>query len=295
MDYSRSLLRWYRKNSRDFPWRTADTDPYVVLVSETMLQQTQTSRVAEALPRFLAVFPTIQDLARASNADVIRQWQGMGYNSRALRLRDAARSIVELHGGVVPCEMGLLRALPGVGPYTSAAIMCFAFNKRVVVLDVNVRRVYSRILARQKTTLDLELDETLIPFAEQLIPARNASAWHHAVMDLGATICTARAPKCGVCPLAEQCPSHDMLIPMTRPRRTEPTFRGEPQRIWRGRFIEVLRKIDGRSYTSISKLFTLAAGSPLQRSEHEWYQQTLQRLTSDGLIVGTSKGVRLAD
>lgn len=295
MDHARSLLRWYRANGREFPWRTTTIDPYVVLVSETMLQQTQTSRVAEALPRFLNRYPTVHSLATASNGEIIRQWKGMGYNSRALRLRDAAMAIMRDHNGVIPSSPEVLMSLPGVGPYTSAAIACFAFNKPVVVLDVNVRRVYSRLVQRQTFTTDVEPDDVLIPFATSVIPQRRSAQWHHAMMDLGATICTARAPRCSVCPLADLCPSHDVLLAATRMRKSEPAFRGEPQRIWRGRFIEVLRGQKPHAYIRPARLFALAAQSPLSPHEEEWFTSVLSRLESDGLIVQSTRGVRLAD
>ncbi|MBK6291319.1 MAG: A/G-specific adenine glycosylase [Ignavibacteria bacterium] len=295
MDHARSLLRWYRANGREFPWRTATVDPYVVLVSETMLQQTQASRVAEALPRFLERYPSIGSLAKAGNGEIIRQWKGMGYNSRAMRLRDAAKAVVRDHNGVIPSSPEILLSLPGVGPYTSAAVACFAFNKRVVVLDVNVRRVYSRLVKRQTYTTDVEPDEVLIPFATSVIPQRRSAQWHHAVMDLGATICTARAPRCTMCPLADLCPSNDVLLAATRSRKQEPEFRGEPQRIWRGRFIEVLRGQKPHVSIRPARLFTLAAQSPLSSHEEEWFTAVLSRLETDGLIVQTGRGVRLAD
>ncbi len=293
MNLTRPLLSWYRRTARQFPWRVPDPDPYMVLVSETMLQQTQTSRVAEALPRFLHRFPTVHILAEASNAEIVRHWKGMGYNSRALRLRDAARSIVTVHGGTVPASVDVLRSLPGVGPYTAAAVACFAYDRRVVVLDVNIRRVYSRWFRRQRTTADVETDSALTAFAESVIPRRSASEWHHAVMDLGATVCTARDPRCGACPLADLCPSADAMERVSRVRRAEPMFRGEPQRLWRGRFVEVLRtQHDGMS---TRKLFAAAAGSPIEKHEVDWYTSVLAALERDGFIVNNGGRVRLAE
>jgi len=262
-------------------------------VSETMLQQTQTSRVAEALPRFLHRFPTVHILAEASNAEIVRHWKGMGYNSRALRLRDAARSIVTVHGGTVPASVDVLRSLPGVGPYTAAAVACFAYDRRVVVLDVNIRRVYSRWFRRQRTTADVETDSALTAFTESVIPRRSASEWHHAVMDLGATVCTARDPRCGACPLADLCPSADAMERVSRVRRAEPMFRGEPQRLWRGRFVEDLgTQHDGMS---TRKLFAAAAGSPIEKHEVDWYTSVLAALERDGFIVNNGGRVRLEE
>lgn len=293
MDFTRSLLSWYRRNARAFPWRTASIDPYVVLVSEIMLQQTQAQRVAEALPRFLQQFPTVVDLARASNAQMIRQWRGMGYNSRALRLRDAAQLIVERHDGVVPQDVDMLRALPGIGPYASASIAAFAFNKRVVVLDVNVRRVYSRWIRQQRTTIDVERDDVLTQFAQQVIPARASARWYHAVMDLGATICTARKPICTSCPMADLCPSANVLEQAQRVKRAEPLFRGEPQRLWRGRIVDALRDAPrGLAPVELVKVTRMGA---LNDDEHEWFASVITALERDNVVTRTRGRVKLSD
>jgi len=294
MELTHTLLKWYNLHARAFPWRTAAADPYVVLISETMLQQTQASRVAEKLPKFLTVFPTLNHLAAASNGLILRQWQGMGYNSRALRLRDSARIIVEQHGGKVPCDVVSLRALPGIGSYTSAAIACFAFNKRVVVLDVNVRRVYSRLAKRQPTTMDVESDDTLQAFAERIIPARRAAQWHHAVMDLGATICTARKPQCDACPMSALCPSAHVLRPATKKKSAEPLFRGKPQRIWRGRIIETLRHVEPGKHKRLSRLLKDVLGTHTAE-ESQWIEAILTALERSGHITRRGELVRLAD
>jgi A/G-specific adenine glycosylase len=293
MDFTRSLLSWYRRNARSFPWRTASIDPYVVLVSEIMLQQTQAQRVAEALPRFLQQFPSVVDLARASNAQMIRQWRGMGYNSRALRLRDAAQLIVERHDGVVPQDVDALRALPGIGPYASASIAAFAFNKRVVVVDVNVRRVYSRWMRQQRTTIDVERDDVLTQFAQQVIPARASARWHHAVMDLGATICTARKPLCTSCPMADICPSANVLEQAQRVKRAEPLFRGEPQRLWRGRFVDALR--DAPEGLTSNRLLSVTGAGALTSDEQPWFVSMIHALERDGVVMRVGRRIRLAD
>ncbi len=292
MNLVRSLLAWYAASARNFPWRTPNVSPYVVLVSETMLQQTQTSRVAEALPRFLERFPTIHDLAQATNADVVRQWKGMGYNSRALRLRNAAQAVVREHNGVIPSSVEVLRMLPGVGPYTSAAIACFGYNQRVVVIDVNVRRVYSRWMRAQQTTADVSAEFEVHAYAEAIIPHNAAADWHHAVMDLGSTICTARSPGCSVCPVALHCASAGALVPAQKPRKSEPMFRGTPRRIWRGRIIEALR----RQPAPISpvELQMRVMESPLTTDEMAWFEDVLLRLVSDGLVAYSGADVVLA-
>ena len=293
MEIQRSLLNWYRRNARVFPWRVRDVDPYVVVVSEIMLQQTQAQRVTEALPRFLEQFPTVHALAQATNAQMIRQWKGMGYNSRALRLRDAARMIVLRHDGVVPSDVDALRELPGIGPYASASIATFAYNRRVPVLDVNVRRVYSRWMRRQRTTIDVESDNVLTLFAMNVIPARSASRWHHAVMDLGATICTARKPLCTSCPMADLCPSAHVLEHAQRAKRAEPMFRGEPQRLWRGRFVNALR--DAPAGLPPSALVAAAGATRLANDEQAWFRALIDALVRDGVVERSGRRIRLAD
>lgn len=293
MEIQRSLLNWYRQNARVFPWRVRDVDPYVVVVSEIMLQQTQAQRVTEALPRFLEQFPTVHALAQATNAQMIRQWKGMGYNSRALRLRDAARMIVLRHDGVVPSDVDALRELPGIGPYASASIATFAYNKRVPVLDVNVRRVYSRWMRRQRTTIDVESDNVLTQFAMNVIPARSASRWHHAVMDLGATICTARKPLCTSCPMADLCPSAHVLEHAQRAKRAEPMFRGEPQRLWRGRFVNALR--EAPAGLPPSALVAAAGATRLANDEQAWFRALIDALVRDGVVERSGRRIRLAD
>ena len=183
------LLAWFTESGRDLPWRRT-TDPYAILVSEVMAQQTQVERVVPRWQRWLARWPTVDALAAASPADVIREWQGLGYNRRALNLHRAARHVAA-HGW--PDD---LTELPGVGRYTADAIACFAFGRDALPLDVNVRRVQER--------------------TGHSFDARAAQA----LMDLGATVCLARVPRCGVCPLAELCPS--------RGRRFEPLRKQGP-------------------------------------------------------------------
>ena len=170
------LLAWYRENARDLPWRKT-TDPYAILVSEVMAQQTQVDRVVPRWERWLERWPTVEALAEAAPADVIREWQGLGYNRRALNLHRAAQHVAA-HGW--PDN---LTELPGVGRYTADAVACFAFGRDVLPEDVNVRRIVERT------------------------GATFTSAAAQALMDLGATVCLARIPRCGICPLAEACPS----------------------------------------------------------------------------------------
>ncbi len=182
-----ALLDWYAAEGRDLPWRRTH-DPYAILVSEIMLQQTQVARVLERWPAWLERWPTVEALAAASTADVLRAWSGLGYNRRALNLQRAARAVVERGG--FPRDPKGLQELPGVGPYTASAVACFAFGAQLTTVDTNARRVFRRAYGRE----DVEP------------PAGRAYAFNQALFDLGATLCLARIPRCGACPLAVRVP-----------------------------------------------------------------------------------------
>ncbi len=184
---------------RDLPWR-ATTDPWLVLVSEVMLQQTQAPRVVEPFGRFAARFPTPAACAMAGAAEVVRAWAGLGYNRRALNLHRTAVVLVERHSGCVPAELGALLELPGIGPYTARAVLAFAYGRTIGVVDTNVTRVLSRAVAGRPLR-GVEAQR----LADRLVPTRNAWRFNQAMFDLGASRCTARAPRCRGCPLAKTC------------------------------------------------------------------------------------------
>lgn len=281
----KTLLRWYRDNPREYPWRSASVNPYVVLVSEVMLQQTQARTVAKRLPEFLNVFPTLAALAQATNAGMLKAWAGLGYNSRAIRLRDAAVVIRDNHGGVVPDNVPALAALPGIGVYASASIVCFAYNRRTVVVDVNVRRVYSRYMRRQATTAAVESESTVRAFAETIVPRTNAAEWYHAVMDLGAHICTARKPLCGACPLQASCPSAEgVMLEATRSKRPEPTYYGQPNRIWRGRIVQMVHAPQAAPSLSRRTLFKKLTSIVATPTDLQWLDGVLTSLQADGMV-----------
>lgn len=200
------LLEWFDAHARDLPWRTADRTAWGVLVSEVMLQQTPVVRVEPVWRAWLLRWPAPSDLAAATPADVLRAWHRLGYPRRAIRLLDAARAITAEHGGEVPDDEAALRALPGIGAYTAAAIRAFAFGRRSVVLDTNVRRVLARSVSG--TALP-PLTQTVAEhrLAKSALPDDDAAAarWSLALMELGALVCTARAPACGECPLRADC------------------------------------------------------------------------------------------
>jgi A/G-specific adenine glycosylase len=198
-DVRPAVLSFADRGLRDLPWR-ATRDPWAVLVSELMLQQTQAARVVPAWERFLGRFPTVASCARAAPGEVVAAWQGLGYNRRAVFLHRAAVAVVSRHGGRFPDRLRELLDLPGIGPYTARALLAFAFEQDVGVLDVNASRVLARAVAGRPLG-PAEAQE----LADALVPAGEGWRWNQALLDLGALICTSRAPRCGACPLAGVC------------------------------------------------------------------------------------------
>jgi A/G-specific adenine glycosylase len=206
--YAEPVLTWYARNARDLPWRAPDATPWAVLVSEIMLQQTPVARVLPEYLSWIARWPTPAALAASPAGEAIRQWGRLGYPRRALRLHETATILVARHGGTVPADLDALRALPGIGSYTAAAVASFAFGQRHAVLDTNVRRVLARLVAGQPwagTASSASVAERRL--AESLLPAEPAVAarWSVAVMELGALVCTAAGPRCDDCPVAREC------------------------------------------------------------------------------------------
>lgn len=197
--FRRRLLAWYRTAARDLPWRRT-RDPYRVLVSEFMLQQTQVSRVLDYYDRFLRRYPTVDALARARRSTVRESWEGLGYYRRAAALHRLAKEVVRRHDGVVPADPQELLRLPGVGPYTAGAVATFAYEQPVAAVDTNVARVLRRVFGCQTA-------KTARRVAQLLQPKRGATIWafNQALMELGALVCTARAPKCRECPVNRLC------------------------------------------------------------------------------------------
>lgn len=227
--FQQRLSQWYHRYGRDLPWRRT-TDPYAILVSEVMLQQTQVERVLEFYRRFLARFPTLIVLAAASVDEVIDAWQGLGYYRRARNLHLAAQHIVAHHQGVFPNTFEAVAALPGVGRYTAGAVLCFAFGQRAPILDTNVQRVLERVFVKRAPSSPSALQKRLWRLAEEVLP-RGTDAWviNQAMMDLGATVCTARTPRCAQCCLQPICHAAPTLQPQLGLfRYTAPTANDMP-------------------------------------------------------------------
>jgi A/G-specific adenine glycosylase len=204
--FRRRLLAWYGRHGRDLPWRRT-RNPYRVLVSEIMLQQTQVSRVLPKYREWLRRYPSLERLAAASAAEVREAWYPLGYNIRPLRLRAIARTVVRRHGGRLPATRDGLLALAGIGAYTAGAVLSFAFGQDAPILDTNVRRVLRRVWLGDGRAVR---DRALWGLAERLLPRGRAYDFNQALMDLGATVCTARKPRCGACPLARMCASYPL-------------------------------------------------------------------------------------
>jgi A/G-specific adenine glycosylase len=267
------LLDWYRVHGRaHLPWRQT-RDPYRIVVSEFMLQQTQVDRVLPLYEAFVAAFPDFAALAAAEAGDAVRLWRGLGYNSRAMRLHALARAVVERHGGALPSDREALLALPGIGPYTASAVRAFAFELDDVALDTNIRRIAHRTgfgLEHPSLATDAVLDARA---RAALVPG-TAHDWNSAMMDVGATICTARAPKCLICPLRAGCAAApvDAVQLAARARKTS---RRSPQesipferttRFLRGRIVDRLRDVPRGEALGVDELIaSLTAIVPADR------------------------------
>jgi A/G-specific adenine glycosylase len=222
----RRLSAWYAAEARDLPWRRT-RDPYGIWISEAMLQQTRVETVLEYWPRFLDRFPTLADLAAAEEDAVLARWSGLGYYRRARSLHAAARTIVGEHGGRFPRDHAAALDLPGVGPYTAAAVLSIAFDACLPLVDGNVERVLARYFLLEHPAGSGALERETWALAGALVPERGAGAWNQALMELGSTVCTPRAVRCGACPLARGCRARrtgrvsELPLPKPKPRTIE--------------------------------------------------------------------------
>jgi A/G-specific adenine glycosylase len=248
-----------------------------------MLQQTQVARVLTKYPQFLTRFPSLKRLASAKTSDVIKAWEGMGYNSRALRLKKLAETVLNEHHGRLPQSVRELEELPGIGRYTAHALACFAFGKHVPVVDTNIRRVVTRVCPPKSRTLARKEEDIWI-LAESLLPRQHSHDWNQALMDLGATICTAAQPRCNLCPLLAVCPSaHKVRRTKAGITKPEPGRDGIPNRIYRGRTIQALRELKRLEGLTLSAL-ARRIKSDFKPTDRRWFEALLRGLQKDGLI-----------
>lgn len=276
-----ALLGWYEAMGRGLAFR-ATRDPYAVLVSELMAQQTQAARAAEAWTTWMARFPTIHALAAASPADVLRAWAGLGYNRRALLLHRTARVVVADHDGRVPDSVDGLMTLPGVGPYTARAVAAIAFGIPVGAVDTNARRVLGRVLVGDTDALT---PSALQRIADASVPPGRAGDWTHALMDVGAGPCRPRNPRCDTCPARPWCrfaavavtprAGSGVATPARGPRRAEPPF-PSTTRWLRGRIIARARDAEGAAWVRYDE--------PIGTHSGRAVREAALALASDGLL-----------
>ncbi|SNS91721.1 A/G-specific DNA-adenine glycosylase [Micrococcales bacterium KH10] len=275
------IVAWFDENGRELPWREPSCSPWGVLVSEIMLQQTPVSRVLPRWLEWLERWPTPQDLAVAPTADVLRAWDRLGYPRRALRLRDCAQAICERFDGRVPNNEPDLLSLPGIGEYTAAAVVAFAYRRRSVVLDTNVRRVFARLFDGQALP-DPHLNKAERQRAGALVPETDdeASRWAAASMELGALICTAKNPSCQGCPVLDRCAwvAAGQPVDTHAHRRKTQAWHGTDRQV-RGQIMALLR---GNDEVSRSVLLQQVSGAQTQ------FDRCLTSLVADGLAVEIS-------
>ncbi|MEO7119258.1 MAG: A/G-specific adenine glycosylase [Candidatus Limnocylindrales bacterium] len=275
-----ALLDWFDRHGRELSFRTTGhaPDPWAVLVSEVMLQQTQASRVEAHWRRFMTRFPRPTDLAEATPADVVRAWAGLGYNGRALRLQRTARALVERYSGSVPGDPDVLGRLPGIGPYTARAVAAIAFGRPVAALDTNIKRVLARVTG--------ELVEQTA--ADGLVDRLRPAEWTHAMMDVGATLCRPRTPDCRSCPLARWCRCAAEGPCAGQVSRTRPAMPRFPSttRWLRGRIIDRLRTAEDEAWVHLD--------APMGEHGIDRISAAVAALERDGLLERRPDGsVRL--
>ncbi len=236
--FERAIIAWFKKNKRDLPWRK--TDAWGVLVSEIMLQQTPVQRVLPVYNEWMKRWPTPAHLAKATPAEVITAWGRLGYPRRALRLHECAKVITTELKGQIPDTEVELRKLPGIGEYTAAAMVAFAFEGRSLVLDINIRRLFSRLYKGEEAPTAAPTKAERVEYAEY-VPEKNAHIWAAATMELGALLCTAKNPLCGRCPVSDQCKWRSLDYPASeRVKRTQ-TWHGTDRQC-RGTIVQALRE-----------------------------------------------------
>lgn len=287
------LVAWFAANRRDLPWRRT-RDPYRILVSEVMLQQTQVDRVIPYYEAFLDRFPTVADLAVAPVAEVIRAWAGLGYNRRAVNLQRTAQAVVTEHGGRFPSDPVALRRLPGIGPYTAGALACFAFEQDAAFLDTNMRRVLHRWFVGVDVPRLVVGERQLVAIAEAVVPSGQGWLWNQALIEFGALQCTARRPACVVCPVQRHCRAFPAIqsaigeLPRGPRAKPEAPFAGS-NRYYRGRVVAALRELAaddaGIDLRTLGPRVRVGFGD----EDVPWLYDVVRGLARDGLALAAEE------
>ena len=280
------LLGWFNEHARDLPWRRT-RDPYAILVSEVMLQQTQVDRVLPYYTRFLERFPTVEDLAAAATSDVIRFWSGLGYNRRAVNLQRAARAVVDELSGSFPDDPADLKKLPGIGAYTAGAIAAFAHERDVAFLDTNMRRVISRVIFGSESARESDALEA----ATALVPPSQGWTWNQALIEFGALQCTARRPACIICPLRDECAAYPTMqvalqVKSSRTRQVKAEPFESTTRFYRGRIVEALRALPADEPAGIPLTeLGVRVREGFTSENLPWLRELVDGLQRDGLAL----------
>jgi A/G-specific adenine glycosylase len=285
--FQRALLGWWDVNARDLPWRHT-RDPYRILVSEVMLQQTQVDRVIPYYHAWLEAFPDVHALAAAPTAEVIRLWKGLGYNRRAVNLQRAAQAVVD-RGGAFPDTVEELLALPGIGPYTAGAIACFAFERDARFIDTNMRRVLHRVFVGSDVPVRRASDREIVVIAAAALPPGDAWRWNQALIEFGALQCTARTPACVICPAQAFCDARPTIqsdiqaATSSRKGKAKGVPFEQTNRYFRGRIMDALREHQGEAMP----IETLGAivKADFQPEDLPWLTELVVALERDGLTA----------
>jgi A/G-specific adenine glycosylase len=268
--YEKEISSWFKKNKRDLPWRK--TDSWGILVSEFMLQQTPVNRVLPVYNQWMERWPTAAHLAKATPAEVITAWGRLGYPRRALRLHECAKVITKELKGKIPTTEVELRKLPGVGEYTAAAMVAFAFSGRSLVLDINIRRLFTRLFDGAESPTTSATKEEKVRY-EELIPKKDPHIWAAATMELGALVCTSQSPKCAICPVADKCLWRSLDYPKSDLVKRRQSWHGTDRQC-RGAIVQALRENEVLTKAQIGQLWDV----PSQ------LEKALLTLLDDGLI-----------
>lgn len=290
-DFRCRLLEWYRAHRRQLAWRQT-RDPYLIWISEIMLQQTRVDQMDAYFTRFVQAFPTVQDLAAASEDQVLKAWEGLGYYARARNLHKAAREVAA-QGGQLPDTYAGLLALPGVGPYTAAAVSSIAFDRDHPVLDGNVTRVLCRLLRLEEDPRLGAVKTALVAAGEQLLAPGEAGDFNQGMMELGARVCTPARPRCGECPVSRHCRALDeladpALLPRKAPRKARPHYQVAAGVIWKGAQVLIAQR---PSAGLLGGLWEFPGG---KQEAGETLEQCLAREIGEELAIQIEVGPRVA-